>query len=321
MNFKLEFDINPPKTKINIRDKMLMLGSCFAENIGDRLSDHKFNLMTNPNGILFNPVSIIQSLQSYAEGVLCNEEDLFYHDELWRSWNHHGCFSDSEKTKTLEKINASQRHAIQYYKNAKHVIITFGSAFVYELKETNRIVANCHKVPQQHFNKRLLSVDEIIAVFEQSKIAESKSQIILTVSPVRYLRDGLPENNLSKSILLQAVHQLVSMHNNVFYFPAYEIVMDELRDYRFFEEDMVHPNQLAVDYVWERFCDSMLDDETKNMLEEIKPIITAKNHRPFHPDLKSHQQFLKTNYNKVCELEKKYDFLHFEEEKEYFNGR
>ena len=318
MNFKLDFDMKLPQSQINMHDGLLMLGSCFAENIGNHLRDHKFNVMPNPNGILFNPMSMIESLRSYASELVWKESDVFYHNELWHSWYHHSVFSAPDKAVALKKMNDSQKQANQQYKNTKHVIITFGSAFVFELKETSQIVANCHKVPQQNFTKRVLTVDEIVSAFELSKIAAHQSQIILTVSPVRYIGDGLPENNLSKAILLQAVHRLVSMYSNVYYFPAYEIVMDELRDYRFFEKDMIHPNQLAIDYVWERFCDTMLDQETKYILTEIKPIMMAKKHRPFHPDLKSHQQFLRANYLKVCELEKRYPFLNFEEEKYIF---
>ena len=322
MNFKLDFDFKPPLSSINIKQHLLMTGSCFAEHIGKKLSQHKFNLDINPNGILFKPVSIIQSLQSYIDGKLFDENDLFIHHGLWYSWQHHGMFADADRSVALRKINASQQHAISQMKYADHLILTLGSAYVYELKETNEIVANCHKVPQQIFDKRLLSVKEIIAAFESFmkniSALPNVPQMILTVSPVRYLGDGLIENNHSKAILIRAVHELVEQHSNCYYFPSYEIVMDELRDYRFFEKDLVHPNELAIDYVWERFCETMFDEETKNVFKKIQQIISAKQHRPFHPGTIQYQQFLKNYLERIIELTKQYPFLDMEEEKNFF---
>jgi hypothetical protein len=245
---------------------------------------------------------------------------LFLHNELWFSWQHHGVFADIDRSVALKKINDSQQQAISQIKKIDTLILTFGSAYVYELKETNQIVSNCHKVPQQNFNKRLLSVNEIVEAFNKSNILNLNSNIIFTISPVRYFRDGLVENNLSKAILIQAVHEIMSQYKNSYYFPAYEIVIDELRDYRFFDKDLVHPNELAIEYVWERFCETLFDDETNIILKEIKEIISAKNHRPFNQNTIQHKQFLKTYLQKTNSLIKQYPFLKMEEERLYFGS-
>ena len=328
MNFKLNFEIQAPETKINIRQNLLMMGSCFAENIGDKLLEHKFNTLVNPNGILFNPINIFDALKSYQEEKIYSENDLFLHDELWYSWQRHGMFASIDKQAALKKINDSQRQAFSQIKKVDTLILTFGSAYVYELKETKQIVSNCHKVPQKNFNKRLLTVNEIVDAFNKSNVlnlptgqAGLKSKIILTVSPVRYFRDGLVENNLSKSILIQAVHEIICQHKNVYYFPAYEIVIDELRDYRFFDKDLSHPNELAIEYVWERFSDKYFDNETKTVLKEIKEIITAKNHRSFNANTNQHQQFLNRYFKKTKSLFEDFPYLNLEEEIKYFGSR
>jgi GSCFA family len=320
MNFKINFEIQPPESKINIKQNLLMMGSCFAENIGDKLLEHKFKTLVNPNGILFNPINIFDALKSYQEEKIYIENDLFLHDELWYSWQHHGLFADSDKQVALKKINDSQQQAISQIKNADTLILTFGSAYVYELKDTNQIVSNCHKVPQQKFTKRLLSVNEIVDAFNKSKILTLNSNIILTVSPVRYFRDGIAENNLSKSILIQAVHEIIRQYKSCYYFPAYEIVIDELRDYRFYDSDLLHPNELAISYVWERFSETLFDDETKSILKEVKEISTAKKHRPFNKNTSQHQAFLKNYLNKTKKLSEDFPFLDLADELFYFGN-
>lgn len=297
------------------------MGSCFAEHIGKKLAAHKVNVCVNPNGIVFNPISIFKALSSYAEAHLYTEADLVQHNNLWYSWQHHGSFAHSDKTIALQQINTSQANATHYLTSSDYIVLTFGSAFIYEFNETNELVANCHKVPQQAFTKRLLSVKEIITAFEEllKRPAFANKKFIFTISPVRYIRDGLVENNHSKAILLRAVHELVEQYSNLFYFPAYEIVIDELRDYRFFEKDMVHPNQLAIDYVWERFSETLFDDETKLTMKEISQIMMAKEHRSLHPDTSQHKQFLKTYLERTKALAKQYPFLQLDDEMHYFS--
>jgi hypothetical protein len=320
MNFKIDFDIKAPDSPINIRQNLLMMGSCFASAIGKKLVEHKFNTLVNPNGILFNPINIFEAIDSYINKKVYTKNDLFLHNELWYSWQHHGMFADIDQETTLMKINDSQQKAITQIEKTDTLILTFGSAYVYELKDTNEIVSNCHKVPQKSFTKRLLTVNEIVNTFNKSKILTLNSNIILTVSPVRYLRDGLVENNLSKAILLQSVHELVRQHKNVCYFPSFEIVMDELRDYRFFDNDLVHPNQLAIDYVWLRFCEAMFDQETKSFLKNIDEILTAKNHRPFNATTQQHLDFLNTYLIRTEKLSRAFPFVNLDEEINYFNS-
>lgn len=318
MDFKLSFDIKPPSSKINIQQKLLLMGSCFAEHIGEQLRYHKFDTLVNPNGILFNPVSIFNAVKYYTDKKILDEQELFQHNDLWYSWEHHGLFSDVKKEVALQKINDSQQQAISYFNQADYLIFTFGSAYVYELKETNKIVANCHKVQQQKFNKKLLSVDEIVKCYESISSSLNNKKIIFTVSPVRYIKDGVVENNISKAILIQSIYELIKKYPNCYYFPAYEIVIDELRDYRFFEKDFVHPNKLAIEYVWERFSETMFDYETKSILEELKQILTAKQHKPFHRNTKQHQQFLKTYLDKTNALVEQFPFIKMKEEQDYF---
>ncbi|MEI2750388.1 MAG: GSCFA domain-containing protein [Ferruginibacter sp.] len=244
MNFHLEFTPKPFDLKISHRHQLFLAGSCFTEQIGSKLSWHKFRTIDNPHGILFNPVSIAQAIHTYIINKEYKAEDLFYHHELWGSWDHHTRFSSPEQKNSLELINASQQKAHHFLKEANWLLLTLGSAFVYEL-EDKRVVANCHKVPADKFNKRLLKEAEVIAVL-QHMIKELQQfnpalNIIFTISPVRHLRDGFVENNRSKATLISAVHQLTENNSGVFYFPAYELVIDDLRDYRFYAEDMVHP--------------------------------------------------------------------------------
>jgi len=320
MNFKINFDIQPPESKLNIKHKLMLLGSCFASTIGEKLVEHKFKTLINPNGILFNPINVFSSLQSYILGKTFTEKDLFLNEELWYSWQHHGLFADMDKKVALKNINHSQEQAISYIKNVDTLILTFGSAFVYEHSETKEIVANCHKVAQKHFKKRLLTVTEIVQAFNQCGIVNLDSKIILTVSPVKYLRDGLIENTLSKSILIQSIYEIIQQHKNVYYFPSYEIVTDELRDYRFYENDMVHPNALAINYVWERFGNTLFDEETMKLLKEIKDILSAKQHKPFNPKTIKHQFFLKTYLEKAKTLSNNFPFLDLKEEINYFGN-
>lgn len=324
MNFRLTFPVAPLEPSIQYSDKLLLSGSCFAEEIGTLLQQHKFNALMNPNGILFNPLSIAQSMQSYLDGRLYTAKDLFQHEDLWHSWDHHSRFSASTAADALEHINYSQSAAIQRLKEADWLIITLGSAYVYHLKENNKMVANCHKVPDAAFYKRLLPADEIIAALDNMMhrlfFTNRKVNILFTVSPVRYVRDGLVENNLSKAILLQSVHHLVNKFDRLFYFPAYELVMDDLRDYRFYKEDLVHPNELAVRYVWDHFTNACLHPEGQQLLTQVKDILRARQHRPFNPETPQHQQFLAAYAKKVQALTDTHPFLNMEEETAYFSG-
>ena len=335
MEFRLEFIPQPFTQKINHRQQLLLIGSCFTENIGSKLKHLKFSVLENPHGILFNPISIVQSLHSYIENRQYTESDLFYQNECWNSWQHHSRFSHPDKAVCLQMINGSQQSAHHTLKTAGWLMITVGSAFVYEClgpaavgigegDRSNMVVANCHKVPTDKFNKRLLSSGEIVEAFatvlKEIFAFNPAVNIIFTISPVRHLRDGFVENNRSKATLIQAVHQLADNHQQLFYFPAYELVIDDLRDYRFYAEDMVHPNYAATNYVWEKFIATCIDENSQQLMKEINIINVAKNHKAFNPLSLAHGKFLQANLQKVIALKGHYPYLNLQEEYIHFGG-
>ena len=340
MDFRLEFTPKPFAQKINHQQQLLLIGSCFTENIGSKLKQLKFSVLENPNGILFNPISIVQSVNSYIHNRQYTDADLFYQNECWNSWQHHSRFSHPDKDICLQMINQSQQAAHSALKNAGWMLLTAGAAFVYEttamtpfqkvkgeelgeLADGCNVVANCHKVPTDKFNKRLLSVEEITAAFttmlEATIAFNPLIKIIFTISPVRHLRDGFVENNRSKATLIQAMHHLVEKYPQLFYFPAYELVIDDLRDYRFYAEDMVHPNYAATNYVWEKFIATCIDAPSQQLMKEINIMNAAKNHQPFNPLSLAHKKFLEANLQKVTELKSRYPYLNLEEEYSHFS--
>ncbi len=323
MKFHLEFTPRQFSTSIQHHHKLFLVGSCFTENIGSKLKHHKFDVLENPNGILFNPSSIVKSIQSYIVNRQYDEKDLFYQNECWNSWEHHSRFSNPDKATCLKAINLSQQTAHIFILKADWILITVGSAFVYEL-ENNEVVANCHKVPTDKFNKKLLSVQEVYASFKQMLAhlfaVNPAIKIIFTISPVRHLRDGFVENNRSKSNLIQAVHQLIEEEANAFYFPAYELIIDDLRDYRFYAEDMVHPNYAATNYVWEKLVSTCVDNDSQKLMRELNIISAARNHKPFNPGSEQHQKFLQTNLEKISQLSRQFPYINFAEEISYFQS-
>ncbi len=334
MDFHLAFTPKPFAKKMKHTDKILLIGSCFTENIGGKLRQFKFDVLENPNGILFNPVSICQSLVSYIENKRYTVDELFYANESWNSWQHHSRFSHPDKETCLNLINQSQQQANTFLQTADWILITLGSAFVYsasplaplhkmERGSRGEVVANCHKMPADNFNRRLLSAEEVLSaldhIIHRLKIFNPSANIIFTISPVRHLREGFIENNRSKAVLIQAVHHLVDKFDQLFYFPAYELVIDDLRDYRFYAEDMVHPNYAATNYVWEKFVDCSIDNKTKELMQEINVINAAMNHRPFNPASQQHKKFLGDHLQKVQSLQQRFSYINFEEELNYFS--
>ncbi|MBK6832974.1 MAG: GSCFA domain-containing protein [Bacteroidetes bacterium] len=283
MNFKLNFDIKSPARKINYSDKLFFIGSCFSENIAEQFDKHLFSVVSNSHGILFNPTSIANAFQDVINKTEYTEKDIFFEQGLWRSFQHHGQFSNADKAVCLEQINASIKNAHEKLKKSEYLFITLGSAFAYKHIQQNSVVANCHKIPATEFEKVLISKEDITSAYEKLitdlKKLNPKIKIAFTVSPVRYIRDGLVENNHSKAILLQSIHDLIATNENCFYFPSYEIVIDELRDYRFFKEDMVHPNELAVKYIWERMQQSWIDATTIEFIIEAGQYNRLLEHR------------------------------------------
>lgn len=321
MDFRLEFTPKPFTVPIKHQDKLLLIGSCFTENIGTKLKNHKWDLIENPNGILFNPVSIVQSMESYINLQKYTDKDLFYHNECWHSWQHHSRFSHPDQNEALKGINTSQQSAHEFLQTADWVLITLGSSFVYTYQEQG-YVANCHKIPTDKFNKVLLGADEIFSMLHdlliKLKAFNANAKVIFTISPVRHLRDGFVENNRSKANLIAAVHKLVDVADNAFYFPAYELVIDDLRDYRFFAEDMVHPNYAATNYVWEKFISTCIDSSTVELMKQINEINAAVSHKPFNPGSEAHKKFKQSTLLKIQRLKEQYKYLDFSYEEAFF---
>ena len=324
MKFTTPINIKPNKT-IDHNSRIVMLGSCFAENIGKKLIDCGFNVVMNPMGILYNPISIHSALERIIEGREFTEDELFYHNSLWASFMHHGSFSHSDKNEALRMMNEHLHEAHQQLKNATHLIITFGSAEVYE--HNGKVVSNCHKLPSRQFTHRLLSINEIIDIYktrdtrhetrdttqycppvlgEQAKGGGGqKLSTIFTISPVRYLGEGAHHGQINKSTLLLATNQICH-ETGADYFPSYEIMMDELRDYRYYAADMIHPSEVAVDYIFERFTETYLTDEAIRTAEEIKKIKKSLAHRPLHPDSEEYEKFKKKLSQQIDAIAQKY---------------
>jgi hypothetical protein len=324
MQFFATIHIKPFEPAVSYRDKILLTGSCFTEHIGNFLIETKFNALQNPNGILFDPISVSSSLLSYVQSKRYVEEDLFYLNETWNSWHHHSRFSDPDKNECLAIINQSQQQAHEFLKEADWLIITLGSAFTYKLSDSYQPVANCHKAPAQNFVKHLNTIDEIITAFDsiihQLFHFNSKLKIIFTISPVRHLRDGVVDNNRSKARLIESVHHLVNKFDKLYYFPAYELVIDILRDYRFYDVDLAHPNYAATQFVLEKFSEACFDQSTRELMEDIKKITIAKKHKPFNPESSLHKKFLQQQLEKTKQILNKHPYLKLQEELNYFSG-
>jgi hypothetical protein len=307
------------------QNKLLSMGSCFSENIGERLLDYKFSVIVNPYGILFNPIAIAQSLRQIIDYRKFSENDIFYYNQRWQSFFHHGRFANIDKKTCLNDINTAIKQTHQHIQNLDYLMLTLGTANVFVHKKSNQIVANCHKVPSSEFERKRLAINEITAdfepIFNQLKTINPNLKIIFTVSPIRHIRDGLVENQRNKATLLLAVDELVKKYDFVSYFPAYELVLDDLRDYRFFKDDMIHPSKLAIDYVWDYFKKTYFSEKTSELNRQIDRLIQAKNHRPFEERSESHQKFIQNQIQKIRQLEKQFSFLNFEKELNWFSEK
>ncbi len=326
MDFSIRFQPPSLPEKISHTQKLLLTGSCFTEHIGNYLHERKFNTLVNPNGIVFNPISVVDAITSWIENKTYAEYDLVQHNGGWHSWDHHSRFSHTNSQMVINGINAAIKNAHVFLKETDWLIITFGSAFVYALKEQNNYtVANCHKLPGDKFTKRLLTTEEIIAavgnLVYRLQLVNPALKIIFTISPVRHIRDGVIENNLSKATLIQAVHHMVAKFAHLYYFPSYEIVIDELRDYRFYAEDMVHPNETAIRYVAEKFQQACIQPENYSLIAALEKINIAMKHRPFDTTSPAHRQFLQAQLKMVNELQTAYPYINFEEEIAYFTQK
>jgi hypothetical protein len=315
MRFHLDHIPKSSPVKIDHEQKIMLIGSCFSENIGSILSNSGFNVLSNPNGILFNPASISNSLKNIifkkrvdASLIIQRQNGLYF------SFANHGSIYAQTKQALESILQDTQDDAGKFLKETSHLIITFGSAFVYKHVQSNTVAANCHKLPAGDFEKRLLSVEEIVDDFKvlvnELKVFNSKIQISFTVSPVKYLREGVEENNLSKSTLLLAVNRICK-ELGCFYFPAYELVTDDLRDHRFYKEDLAHPNEEAIRYVWEKFAGCFFKEDTIQLVKEVESITTATNHTLLFPNTEEAKKFKENLEHKKRELKLKFPFLKF----------
>ncbi len=321
-NFRTILPLEKATFDINYQSSTLCIGSCFTQNIGELLIENKFPTLLNPFGILYNPISIKNSLAILLSKKEYKADDLFFHQDLWRSFDHHGAFASPHKQQALILINEQLVIARAFLKKTKRLILTFGSANVFIKKSTGKVVANCHKLPNSNFEKRRLSVTEItealLPVLKQLSAQNPELVIIFTVSPVRHIRDGLLENQRSKATLLLAIENLSKELAFTHYFPAYELVLDDLRDYRFFGKDMIHPNELAINYIWHHFQQMYFSTETTTIFKQVKKIVQASQHRPLHLETATHQQFVRKQLEKIMTFSKQYPFINFDIEQERF---
>jgi len=315
MEFRTEIPIPKSPFAIDYNSKVFSIGSCFAENIAEKFDYYKFQNLSNPFGILFHPLAIEFFFQRTIGGKVFTENDLFFHNERWNSFSVHSALSNADSAEMLLQLQQKQSKSLSFLKNTSHIFITFGTAWVYRKIETEAIVANCHKVPQKEFSKEILSISEIEKSIRQItalvRAVNPEVKIIFTISPVRHLKDGFIENQQSKARLITAVHNFLKEDNQVEYFPSYEIMMDELRDYRFYSEDMIHPSKVAVNYIWKRFSETYFSRDTFLVMEEIEAIQKALQHKPFSPESEQHQKFKKKVALQIEALHKKVPFIQF----------
>lgn len=313
MNFRTQISLSKSNIQIDYSSRVVLLGSCFAENISEKFSYFKFQHTVNPFGIIFNPFSIESSIERITQKNYFTEDDVFFHNDLWHCFEVHSELSNANKDELLATLNVIIDTAFLEFQNATTYIITYGTSWVYRNNDSGKVVANCHKVPQKEFSKELLSIAQIEASIQRScallQEINSNCHFIFTVSPVRHLKDGFVENQLSKAHLISAIYnsQLATRNSN--YFPSYEIMMDDLRDYRFYSEDMLHPNQVAIDYIWQQFKNVHLSESSYVVMDEIDSIQKGLAHRPINPNTAQHQLFVEKLQQRIAILQKKYPFI------------
>lgn len=302
--------VAPSEKKIGYGDKILLLGSCFADNIGAKFEEHYFQTTINPFGTLYNPASIAKAVLDMGYGP--SGMGLVEHNGLWHSMMHHGSYSGVDKEEVIARCEESRIQMREALQQASVVIVTFGTAWVYEYE--GEVVANCHKLPANRFVRRRLTVNEIVDMWQPIIASMPDKHWIFTVSPIRHIKDGLHENQVSKAILLQAVDRLTSIQSNSLmgsksYFPSYEIMLDELRDYRFYAEDMVHPSQVAVEYIWLRFVETYMTTDTQQEMRILHQLWRDRHHRFLHPDSPEAEQFAEHIKTRLQQLQPRYPWL------------
>ncbi len=315
MQFRTKIPTLKSNNPLDYNSKIVSLGSCFAVNMSEKLDYFKFENICNPFGILFHPLAIEKLIDFAVSEKQFSEKDVFFHNERWHCFDAHSDLSNSNKEELIANLNTIVVETKLKLQAASHIIITYGTSWVYRNLESNTIVANCHKVPQAAFSKEILSVATIEKSMRNTLDLIQKINpnvnFIFTISPVRHLKDGFVENQLSKAHLISALHSSNFQLPTLSYFPSYEIMMDELRDYRFYAEDMIHPNQIAIDYIWQRFSETSISEESHSIMKEVEAIQKGLQHRPFNSNSESHQQFLSKLRDKMVKLQKQFPQIQF----------
>ncbi|WP_264529125.1 GSCFA domain-containing protein [Flavobacterium sp. N502540] len=318
MQFRTQIPVSKSNNPIDYHSKIISMGSCFAENMAEKFDYFKLQNETNPFGIIFNPVSIEKVIQRVVTQEFFTEKDVFFHNERWHCFEVHSDLSHSDRQELLQTLNEAISKTNKQIKEATHIIITYGTSWIYRNIESNEVVANCHKVPQKQFTKELLTVDAIQKSIQNTiRLIHGLNpniNFIFTISPVRHIKDGFVENQLSKSHLFTGLHQNLQSkieNQQLEYFPSYEIMMDELRDYRFYAEDMLHPNAVAIDYIWQRFSENYIAENSILTLQEVGEIQKSLHHRSFNPESEQHQKFLVKLRQKIKTVEEKWPHIKF----------
>jgi hypothetical protein len=325
MNFRTQVELPEKETEIRHSEQILLFGSCFAENIGNLLKENKFRCDVNPFGVLYNPLSIVCALNQILERKEYREEDLFFSGGLWHSWMHHSDFSASSSEECLERINSRLRKASEELVTADWLVMTWGTSYVYMHEDMQMVVGNCHKQPDKTFRRSRQNasvfVEECLGVLKKCRKVNPNLKVLFTVSPIRHAKDGMHGNQLSKATLLLAIDEICRSCPNCFYFPSYEIVMDELRDYRFYADDMIHLSSKAVEYIWECFCQCYFSKETQMVMNEWTEIKKAIDHKPFRPDSDAYRTFLSQIVLKMMQMKEKFPYLEVQKEMELCESR
>jgi len=311
--FQTKINIPVSEIKISYEDRIMTLGSCFAENIGNKLETVFFETDINPFGVLYNPVSVKNSLELLIQNKSFSSEEIFENKSLWQSFAHSSLFNGLSEVECLNNINTRLISSAGFFQKTNVLLITFGTAWVFEEKKSGRVVSNCHKLPSGDFERRRLTVNEIVSDYNELIVTLQKLcpalNIIFSVSPIRHWKDGAHENNISKSILLMAIDELQKQHKQVHYFPAYEILLDELRDYRFYAPDMLHPSEVAVDYIWSRFSETYFSERTLQLKKRIEQLVADRAHRPYQPDSAEFKKFVEHTEKRKAEILHDFPFL------------
>jgi len=316
MMWQTHVDIEKPDFSLDYHSRLMLVGSCFAENIGNKLLENRFSVDCNPCGIVYNPESVAQVLGRLIEEREMVADDLIWHEGKWVSWEHHGSFSSPERESCLEKMNSRIHRGAEQLRKADLLLITFGTSWAYRYLHSGRVVANCHRFPESDFERFRLSVPEVVGLYdrvlERLERINPGLRVLFTVSPIRHWKDGAHGNQVSKSVLLLAIDELVKHWKRAYYFPSYEIVLDELRDYRFYAEDMLHISEAAVDYIWTRFKDTFLSAEALQVMRQVEKINKGINHRPFDPESETYLAFRRKLQEELKQLGSKYPLLNRE---------